>query len=213
MQKASLFSIPSPAFGICRHFNDGHYDWCQVAPLLVLICLFLIIIHDHLLTWIFSWKHTHTHKCTHAHVPKHTHKDTLMVFFFPLKKLQLFQKPFPEIFIFHFPNGVCISHSVVSDSLWLPGLYSLPRLLCPWNSLGRNTAVGCHSLLNSGDLLNSGIKPGSPAEQADSLPTEPPGKPINGIIYKNLPQSFWNCFFPKPIPLGSFVVIVWLVLL
>ena len=50
MQKASLFSIPSPAFGICRHFNDGHYDWCQVAPLLVLICLFLIIIHDHLLT-------------------------------------------------------------------------------------------------------------------------------------------------------------------
>ena len=30
-----------------------------------------------------------------------------------------------------------------------------------------------------GDLLNSGIKPGSLALQADSLPSEPPGKPIN----------------------------------
>ena len=26
--------------------------------------------------------------------------------------------------------------------------------------------------------LDSGIKPGSPALQADSLPSEPPGKPI-----------------------------------
>ena len=50
MQKASLFSIPSPAFVICRLLNDGHQDWCKVAPLVVLICLFLIIIHDHLLT-------------------------------------------------------------------------------------------------------------------------------------------------------------------
>ena len=28
-----------------------------------------------------------------------------------------------------------------------------------------------------GDLPNSGIKPGSPASQADALPSEPPGKP------------------------------------
>ena len=28
-----------------------------------------------------------------------------------------------------------------------------------------------------GDLPNPGIKPGSPALQADSLPAEPPGKP------------------------------------
>ena len=31
-----------------------------------------------------------------------------------------------------------------------------------------------------GDLLNPGIKqPGSPALQADSLPSEPPGKPLS----------------------------------
>ena len=29
-----------------------------------------------------------------------------------------------------------------------------------------------------GDLRDSGIEPGSPAPQADSLPTEPPGKPL-----------------------------------
>ena len=29
-----------------------------------------------------------------------------------------------------------------------------------------------------GDLLNPGIEPGSPALQADALPSKPPGKPI-----------------------------------
>ena len=36
--------------------------------------------------------------------------------------------------------------SVVSDSLRLYKLYPT-RLLCPWNSPGKNTGVDCHSLL------------------------------------------------------------------
>ena len=36
--------------------------------------------------------------------------------------------------------------SVVSDSLWPHGLQSA-RLLCPWDSPGKNTAVGCHFFL------------------------------------------------------------------
>ena len=32
--------------------------------------------------------------------------------------------------------------------------------------------------LSPGDFLDPGIEPGSPALQADSLPSEPPGKPI-----------------------------------
>ena len=36
----------------------------------------------------------------------------------------------------------------------------------------KNTGVGCH------DLPNPGIEPGSLTSQADSLPSEPPGKPI-----------------------------------
>ena len=30
-----------------------------------------------------------------------------------------------------------------------------------------------------GDIPNSGVEPGAPAVQADSLPYEPPGKPLN----------------------------------
>ena len=39
-----------------------------------------------------------------------------------------------------------VSHSVVSDSLQPQGLQP-NRLLCPWNSPGKNTEVGSHSLL------------------------------------------------------------------
>ena len=38
-----------------------------------------------------------------------------------------------------------------------------------------------------GDLPDPGIEPGSPALQADSLPTEPWGKPQNYVIYSNRP--------------------------
>ena len=42
---------------------------------------------------------------------------------------------------------VCeVSHSVVSDSLGSHGLQPT-RLLCPWNSPGKNTGVGSHALL------------------------------------------------------------------
>ena len=30
MQECSLFSTPSPAFIVCRFFNDGHSDQCEV---------------------------------------------------------------------------------------------------------------------------------------------------------------------------------------
>ena len=43
------------------------------------------------------------------------------------------------------------------------------------DSPGKNTGVACHALLT--DLPNLGIKPRSPALQADSFPSEPLGKP------------------------------------
>ena len=51
------------------------------------------------------------------------------------------------------------SHSVVSDSVRPHGLEST-RLLCPWNSPGKNTGVGHHALLQRIFLiqgLNSGL--------------------------------------------------------
>ena len=50
-----------------------------------------------------------------------------------------------------------VSCSVLSDSLRLSS-----RLLCPWDSPGKNTGVGSHSLFQ-GDLPGPGIKLGSPA--------------------------------------------------
>ena len=46
------------------------------------------------------------------------------------------------------------------------------------DSPGKNTGVDFHVLLQ-GNLPNLGIKPRSPILQADSLPTETPGKPQN----------------------------------
>ena len=55
----------------------------------------------------------------------------------------------PRDWQFHvlFKECVSVSCSVVSDSLWPHGLWPA-RLLCSWNSLGKNTRVGCHSLLH-----------------------------------------------------------------
>ena len=74
---------------------------------------------------------------------------------------------------------MCVSHSVVSDSLPPHGLYP-SRLLCPWNSPGNNTGAGFHSLLQR-NLPNPGIEPGCPALQADSLPSEAPDKPSGSL--------------------------------
>ena len=46
-------------------------------------------------------------------------------------------------------DGVCVlSRSVVSNSLRAHGLQPT-RLLCPWDSPGKNNGVGCHSLLQT----------------------------------------------------------------
>ena len=53
---------------------------------------------------------------------------------------------------------VCL---VLSDSLRPPGLQPA-RLLCPWDSPGKNTGVGCHVLLQ-GIFPTQGWNPGSAA--------------------------------------------------
>ena len=63
----------------------------------------------------------------------------------------------------------------MSDSLRSYGLWTA-KLQDPWTSQGKNSGVDNHSLLQ-GDLPDPGIEPGSPALQADSLPSEPPRKP------------------------------------
>ena len=81
-----------------------------------------------------------------------------------MKILKLYSQPFHDLKL-----KVKVAQSCLT--LCDPhGLYS------PWNSPGQNTGVGSLSLLQ-GDLPNPGIKPRSPALQADSLPAETRGKP------------------------------------
>ena len=55
-----------------------------------------------------------------------------------------------------------LSHSVVSDSLQPDGHGLQPtRLLCPWDSLGKNTGVGCRTLLQ-GSFPTQGSNLGLP---------------------------------------------------
>ena len=75
---------------------------------------------------------------------------------------------------------------VMYDSLRPYGLQPA-RLLWQWDSLGKNTGVGCHFLLQGIFLMQ-----GSSLcllclmyWQVDSLPTEPPGKPKCMCIYRN----------------------------
>ena len=68
---------------------------------------------------------------------------------------------------------VSVSCSVVSDSLRPQGLQA-NRLLCPWDSPGNSTGVGCHSLL-WGIFPTQESNPGL-LFQADSSPSKPPGK-------------------------------------
>ena len=71
----------------------------------------------------------------------------------------------------------CQGSSVVSDSLRRYGLWPA-SLFCPWGFSRQEYWRGLPHPLPE-DLPNSGKEPRSPALQADSLPSEPPGKPSN----------------------------------
>ena len=51
-----------------------------------------------------------------------------------------------------------VSHSIISDSLQPYGLWPT-RLLCPWDSPGKNTGVDCHFLLQR-IFLTQGLNQG-----------------------------------------------------
>ena len=80
---------------------------------------------------------------------------------------------FPSIRVFSSEVTLHISqfsHSVMSDTLRPHGLYMSMAFSRPayWSR---------QPFPSPGDLPNPGIKPRSPALQADSLPAKPPGKP------------------------------------
>ena len=84
----------------------------------------------------------------------------------------------PNIITATIITKVCVlSQSVMSDSLQPHRLQST-RILCPWGYSRQEywSGLPCPP---PGDISNPGIEPRSPPLQADSLLSEPPGKPKN----------------------------------
>ena len=78
-------------------------------------------------------------------------------------------------------------------TLWPHGFWPA-RLLCPWDSPGMNTGVGCHSLLQ-GIFLTQGLNPsllGFLKWQAGSLPLVPPGKVSCMKRTRNNSKELWK---------------------
>ena len=82
-------------------------------------------------------------------------------------------------------------------SLWSRAIKYTYVSICPYISMSLSMGSSrqeCWSGLpfpSSGDLPNPGIKPGSPALQADSLPSEPPGSPRTSEVWPTQ-SSLWN---------------------
>ena len=81
---------------------------------------------------------------------------------------------------FHLPSEAAVLCLVAQSCLTLcnPMDCNLPGSSVHGDSPGKNTGLGCHDP-PPGDLPNPGIKTRSPTLWADSLPSEPPGKPKN----------------------------------
>ena len=94
----------------------------------------------------------------------------------------------------------------VSDSVRPYGLQPA-RFLCPWDSPGKNTGVGCHALLQ-GIFLTHGLNQCLLRLlhwQAGSLPLPPPGRPslLVGRLFSNLPSHCGHGPFGIPATQGS----------
>ena len=84
-----------------------------------------------------------------------------------------------QFLVIQFLKIVCAKLLAMPNSLRPYGLYTA-RLFCPWDSLAKDTGVGCHALLQAIFLTQRS----NPCFlwllhwQANSLPQAPPGKPI-----------------------------------
>ena len=69
----------------------------------------------------------------------------------------------------------CFLVTSVSNAVWYCEL-QLASLLCPWDSLGKSTRMGCHDLIH-GLFLTQGLHPGLLHCRQIIFAPEPPGKP------------------------------------
>ena len=152
---------------------DGSWPrvvWQSLLPDYKTLCTHIILLH----CWskiIFS---------CFSHISTRLAQYLLFIF----SSLEFINVPNTTVPYCHMYSYICtyiykcavLSCSVMSNSLWPQGLQSA-RLLHPWGFSRQEYWSGWPGP-PPGCLLNPGIKLKSPAKQADSLPSEPPGKPI-----------------------------------
>ena len=91
----------------------------------------------------------------------------------------------------------CLATKLLSDSFVTPWTVACQstegcRLLCPWDSPGKNTGMGCHFLFQ--DIFpNPGIKPTPPALQADYVPLSHLGSLF--FFFFQTHKWLWKCQF------------------
>ena len=88
--------------------------------------------------------------------------------------------------LLHLNTSFCISsvqfsRSVVSDSV-RPHRRQPTRLPCPWDSPGKNTGVGCHSLLQYMKVKSESEVAQSCLTLSDPMDCSLPGSSIHGIF-------------------------------
>ena len=123
--------------------------------------LLQVFSQTHFRKWSLSWMKIHC-----ADFLSHRHQNTRSL---TISQKEKKEKPLSRVWLFATPWTVAYQ---------APLSMGFSRQEC-WSGL---------PFPSSGDLPNPGIKPGSPALQADTLPSEPPGKPQIFLKYLFIPK-------------------------
>ena len=103
------------------------------------------------------------------------------------KILLYFVRFIPQYFMFfyqcHCGTLVLVVQSLSHVLPLRPHGQQAARFLCPWDSPGKNTEVGCHLLLQE-TFTTQGLNLGLSSLQADSLPQSHQGSPKIGITFQ-----------------------------
>ena len=98
---------------------------------------------------------------------------------------------------------ICISYLGVSNSLRRHGLWP-NRLLCPWNSLGKNSRVGRHSLLQ-GIFPTQGSNLDCMHYRQNFNRLSHQRSPMNLYIYPYMLYIIYRCIYINCFPRGTMV--------